>query len=408
MQNHFDVAIIGAGPAGLCMSNALAKLGLKILVVEKNSEESIASPAFDGRDIALTHLSKNILENLGIWEKFSDNDFSYIEEAKVFNGNSLYFLNFLGEKLKSLAFIVSNNRIRKAAYDAVKEIDNITLKTNTVIDDFNLGTDIVEAKLSTAEEITCKLLVAADSRFSETRKKVGISASMKDFGKTMLVCQMKHDIPHKGVANECFLYGNTLAVLPLNGNRSSVILTSTPQEIKHVSEMPEAEFNAYIQSLFMNRYGNMQLDSNRFCYPLVAVYSHQFKAQRFALIGDAAVGMHPVTAHGFNFGLRAQNTLVNRIQKSMNSGRDIGIDEVLDFYQNKHRKETRPLYLATNKIVDLYTKDSLPARVARDVFLHLANNVMPVKSFITSKLLEDETATTGLLPAFKTFVRKPN
>jgi ubiquinone biosynthesis UbiH/UbiF/VisC/COQ6 family hydroxylase len=409
MQNNFDVIIIGAGPAGLCMAKALSKLDLKILIVEKNSEESIASPAFDGRDIALTHFSKGVLGDMGIWERFSEKEISFINEAKVFNGNSLYFLNFLGDKLKNLAFIVSNNLIRKASYEAVKDDKNITLLTSALISNFKLTDEMVEAKLSSGEKVTSKLLVAADSRFSETRKKVGISASMKDFGKTMLVCQMSHNLPHEGVANECFLYGNTLAVLPLHGNRSSVILTSTPQEINSVYEMPEPEFNAYIKNLFVNRYGDMSLDSDRYCYPLVAVYSHAFTSKRFALIGDAAVGMHPVTAHGFNLGLRAQNTLVNRIEKAMKSGRDIGSEEVLDYYQNQHKKVTRPLYLATNKIVDLYTKDSMAARVARDAFIHISNNVLPIKSFITSKLLEDETSESrGFLPVFRDAIKDPN
>jgi len=388
MQNYFDVLIIGAGPAGLSMAKGLSQLNLKVLIVEKNSKESIENPVPDGRDIALTHLSKNILSELGAWEKFNQEDISEINEAKVFNGESSYFLGFSTKIRDRLAYIISNHHIRKAAYDTVKDDSNITIITDSVVDNFALNDDRVEAKISNGTEVVCKLLIAADTRFSETRKKVGISASMKDFGKSMLVCQMSHDLPHNNVANECFLYGNTLAVLPLNGNRSSVILTAKPAEIKGVQALPKKQFNEYIQNLFQHRYGKMILDSERFTYPLVAVYAHNFTAKRFALIGDAAVGMHPVTAHGFNFGLKAQHSLIHEIKRALNRKGDIASETVLRNYQKNHSKATRPLFLATNKIVDIYTNDSLPAKITRDFLLHAANNVLPIKNFITSKLLE--------------------
>lgn len=387
MQNYFDIVIIGAGPAGLCLAKALSEINLKVLVVEKAKEEIIANPQIDGRDIALTHLSKNILEELGIWQKFKDNEVSIIKEAKIFNGTSSYFLGFSAPSEDNLAYITSNHLIRKAAYDTVKETD-VIIKADSVISDFKLNNEMVEAKISDGTEIACKLLIAADTRFSETRKKVGISASMKDFGKSMLVCQMEHELPHDGGANECFLYGVTLAVLPLNGNRSSVILTAKPDKAKELLDMPEKKFNDFVTNLFQSRYGSMDLDSERFLYPLVAVYSHNFISDRFALIGDAAVGMHPVTAHGFNFGLKAQNSLMHEIKSAIKRNGDIGSQTVLTNYQKTHRRATRPLYFATNRIVDLYTRDTIPAKIARDFLLHVANNILPIKSFITSKLLE--------------------
>jgi 2-polyprenyl-6-methoxyphenol hydroxylase-like FAD-dependent oxidoreductase len=131
----------------------------------------------------------------------------------------------------------------------------------------------------------------------------------------------------------------------------------------------------------------MKLVSERFPYPLVAVYADKFISTRFALIGDAAVGMHPVTAHGFNLGLRGQDTLAKEIESALKRGNDIGSATVLENYQTKHRRVTHPLYLATNGIVRLYNNnDMLSARMMRKTLLRLGNNIWPIKRAIMNQL----------------------
>ncbi len=392
IQKYFDVVISGGGPAGLCFAKGLSQLNLKVAVIEKQEAEFIACPIIDGRDIALTNLSRDILVDLGIWDHFHQKDISEIREAKVFNGSSSYFLGLGNSHSQGMAYIISNHLIRKAAYEVVMKDNNITLITGTSVEDIDLANDLALTRLSNGEVLECKLLIGADSRFSAMRKKAGISASMKDFGKTMMVCQMSHELPHNSIATECFLYGYTLAVLPLNGNRASVILTAKPAEIQNLMEMSEQQFGEFICDKFQNRLGKMQLDSKRYSYPLVAVYSDKFISRRFALVGDAAVGMHPVTAHGFNFGLKAQKTMVDEINKALRINGDIGSVQLLNNFQRIHKKATLPLYLATNKIVDLYTNDNPPAKLARNVLIHIANNMLPVKSFISSKLSENKNS----------------
>ncbi|MDP6184391.1 MAG: FAD-dependent monooxygenase, partial [Gammaproteobacteria bacterium] len=130
--------------------------------------------------------------------------------------------------------------------------------------------------------------------------------------------------------------------------------------------------------------------SERFPYPLVAVHADRFFADRFALIGDAAVGMHPVTAHGFNLGLRGQNTLAKEIKAALTRGADIADPAGLRNYDAKHRRITRPMYLATNGIVRLYTNSILPARLVRKAALRLSNTVWPLKRRIMNQLTEIE------------------
>lgn len=401
MKDFYDVVIVGAGPAGLCFARSLSMLGLSVALIEKQLQYVLENPPKDGRDIALTHFSRKILNELGVWQHMPPDSISTIQEARVSNGTSPQFMGLSSSKTEQLAFIVPNHLIREAAYAAVRDDGNIALINGVSVTDVDLRNHGTKAILSDGRIIMARLMAAADSRFSETRKKVGIPASMHDFGKTIVVCQMEHDLPHHGVAHECFLYEHTLAVLPLNGNRSSVIITVSPLEASRIMKLPEAELNAWVGQQFQHRFGMMRLDSERHAYPLTGVYAQKFVAPRFALIGDAAVGMHPVTAHGFNFGLRGQHTLSDLIKTTLQSGGDIGANDILVRYERAHQRATRPLYLATNSIVGLYTNDAPSARIARKILLRVANHMTPIKSFMMTKLAEKEPASRDIPLPFK-------
>ena len=240
--------------------------------------------------------------------------------------------------------------------------------------------------------LDARLLVAADSRFSTTRRAMGIAADMHDFGQTMLVCVMAHEAPHHHAAWEWFDYGQTLALLPMNddpatgAHRSSVVLTLTHHAIERLLALEAGVFNQNLARRFAGRLGAMTLASTRHAYPLVAVYPRRMVAQRFACVGDAAVGMHPVTAHGFNFGLLGVEALAQGVLAAHAAGRDMASAEMLERYEQRHRRATRPTYLATQFITGLYTHDSLPARALRDMALRVGERLMPFKRALAASL----------------------
>lgn len=396
MTNSYDILIIGAGPAGLCAAHALTQQGLSVLMVEKQPLASIANPSVDGRDIALTHFSKHYLGELGMWQHIPEESVSIIREARVLNGDSTDHLLLATLARDALGFIVSNHYIRAAAYQVVAGNPRITIRSETSIVSIEQGKGHSVVTLSNGQVVHAKLVLAADSRFSDSRAKMGITAETRDFGKTMIVCQMTHERDHGSVAHECFLNGLTLAILPLAGKRSSAVITLKPEEAADRTACDEAEFSRWVAEKFQHRHGAMTLASPRVAYPLVGVYAEKFIAPRFALIGDAAVGMHPVTAHGFNFGLRSAHTLTTLIQSTLYTGGDIGGAEMLAQYDREHRRTTRPLYLATNSIVSLYTNDSAPARAARRFLLKAAQRIYLVKNLLVEKLVEDDEANRAL------------
>jgi ubiquinone biosynthesis UbiH/UbiF/VisC/COQ6 family hydroxylase len=390
----YDLIVIGAGPAGLSFANSLSNSGLNIAVLEKQNEQKSASPAYDGREIALTHLSQKILAHLGVWDKIKDNQVSLIKHAKVNNGGSPYSLHFDCKEAKeqTLGYMVSNHNLKKALFDTVSDCSNIHLQFEQDIIGIRSDNKSAKIYLSSNEALEAPLIVAADSRFSTTRKQMGIKTSMIDFARTCIVFKVKHEKSNNETAYECFFYDKTLAALPLKNNNLSIVITIDTDKRNEILELPIKQLEEELARLTNDRYGEIKVISELYSYPLVATFADSFYSRRFALIGDAAVGMHPVTAHGYNLGLRGADTLSKEIQRSRYIGTDYGSNYVLKKYNDKHKSICLPLYHGTNALVRLYTSNTKKARLARKALLRLGNHIKPAKRIILNQLTDKNVA----------------
>jgi ubiquinone biosynthesis UbiH/UbiF/VisC/COQ6 family hydroxylase len=397
-KNDYDVVIIGAGPAGLSFACSLAEKKIRVLIVERSSIDFISNPQPDGREIAITHQSRKILYELGVWSLIDGDEVSLLKEAKVYSGSSNSLLDFDAKKssIEALGYLVPNYLIRKGLYERVLQANNVDIVSDISVEDINTNNAGGEVTLSDGKNVKSSLVVAADSRFSEIRRKMGIPSLMKDFSKVMIVTRMENEKDHNHVALECFNYGHTLALLPLNGNVSSVVLTVSADNAKEILSLSETKFNEMVTEGFKQKLGQMKQIGERYSYPLIGVYAQKFKAKRFALVGDAAVGMHPVTAHGFNLGLKGQDLLSFAVKRAFDHGLDIGSDEVLNDYERKHINFSRLMYFGTNGVVTLFTNDTFVAKRIRKLVLKFANRFPPVKSLITSHLTESKKS--NLIP----------
>jgi 2-polyprenyl-6-methoxyphenol hydroxylase-like FAD-dependent oxidoreductase len=174
---------------------------------------------------------------------------------------------------------------------------------------------------------------------------------------------------------------------PVTGaHRASAVITLPSREIEDLMQMEPEAFNAAVTQRFSRRLGSMQLVSTRHNYPLVAVFPQRLVAQRFATIGDAAVGMHPVTAHGFNFGLLSVEALAQEIATALHTKSDIGDTSLLRRYEAKQKRATLPLFWMTRLIVEIYTRDSAPAKLARQLLLRVSDKLTPFKRSIAQAL----------------------
>lgn len=393
----YDITIAGAGPAGLACALSLAEQGWRVAVIDPTPEAVLAAPAFDGREIALTHHSRDWLERNGVWSHIPEQIVSPLRTARIESGQeapdhpsgALLFQAPPGSA-DALGYLVANHQIRTALYRALCDQGRVTVLAGQRVSRSSGNADRAMVLLEDGTLIESALLIAADGRFSRIRQARGIGAIVHDFGKEIMVCRMRHPQPHDGVALQWFDEGQTIALLPVAddeqpGHLSSLVLTLDPTDIARLRDLDKEAFGAEITRRTQGRLGTMNIESGRCTYPLKTVFAHRFQTTRLALIGDAAVGMHPITAHGFNLGLTGQSLLNEEIAQGDG---DPGASTVLRRFERRHRRATAPLFAATNGIATLYTHDALPSLTLRRAGLAVAQRLTPLKSIITGFLMD--------------------
>jgi len=385
----FDIAVVGAGPAGLAFVRSLAGAGLSVVLIEGQSETSLRDPAFDGREIALTHHSMRLLKTMGVWDRIPADDLSDLRQARVLDGGSPFALTFEAAAADRLGVLIPNHLIRRALFEVVEGQAGVDLIAGRRVADCRIGPRRPRGRLTLDDGTTIRadLIVAADSRFSFMRDRLGVGAEINRLGRSMMVCRMRHDQAHGHVATEWFDHGQTIALLPVadpQQRMSSVVMTlAAPAIADLLAQSPEA-FASSMERRLQGRLTGLELVGARHAYPLATSWSHRFAGEGFALIGDAAVGMHPVTAHGFNLGLRGQETLAKVVRGAR--GADIGSGRLLARYQHEHRLASWPLYHGTNALVRLFTQETPPARLARGAMLRAGQATAPFKAVVKRML----------------------
>ena len=396
MTEHCDVLIIGAGPVGLSLSLSLLGAGLDVRLIERQPEASIADPKFDGREIALSYRSIDILQKLGAWSRIPKADISPLKSAAVLNGNAQARLDFDAAQVGAdkLGALVSNHAIRRALYAQHAAEGDATLIAGAAATSVRVNAAGARVALDDGRSFHATLLVAADTRFSSVRSNAGISASVHDFHKTMIVSRMKLERPHHHVAWECFLPGGALALLPLNNGEASIVQTFTPEDAERQMRLSPEQYAAASAKRLDYRFGAFHPVSERFSYPLVGVYANRFAAPSLALVGDAAVGMHPVTAHGFNLGVQGQEVLGAQIRKAVSRGASPSNPTALAAYERAHRKLSGALYWSTLALAELYARENLGARIMRRAVFDAGRALPPARRMIMKSLTQPLAAAS--------------
>lgn len=404
MSMNTDVLIVGAGPAGLSLAISLAHAGLQATVLELQNEAQLANPAPDGREIALTHPSVQTLQRLGTWARLHDHEIGSIREAIVHDGpvgqRTTLDIVSEGSGTDYLGRIVPNHALRRTAWDVACSTAGIKLITGARVTKVNTCSTHAEVHYTTEDKgarvdaapLIAPLVVAADSRYSAVRRMLGVGAQMTDFGRSVIVCRLSHTQPHEDKAHECFGYDRTLAILPVQPDPEtgellcSAVVTTDSADAQQLMQMSPEDFAAHVQQHFQHRLGDMQLVGERHIYPLVATYAHHFSGERFALLGDAAVGMHPVTAHGFNLGLSGVERLTAVVVAAHAAGQDWGKASVLAPYAQGHHRHAWPIFQGTNTVVKLFTDARPVPRLVRQALIQVSRRMPPVKAAIVAQL----------------------
>ncbi len=395
-----EVLIVGGGMVGLSLACALAGAGVEVVVVDRESPGKLIDAGFDGRVSSIAHGSQRALAAIGVWDALAAHA-QPILEIRVSDGDSPLFLHYdhrdLGEA--PLGYIVENRHIRRALFAAAGRLPRLRLLAPAKVRALARGRSGVEAELDggvrgRAVRVRARLAVAADGQRSALRREAGIPVTTWRYGQTGIVCTVAHERPHRGIAHERFLPAGPFAILPMCGDRSSLVWTERADLAPSIMALGEAEFGAEIERRFGDFLGRLEVAGRRWSYPLALVHAERYTAERLALVGDAAHAIHPIAGQGLNLGLRDVAALAEVVVDARRLGLDLGAPWALERYQRWRRFDTLVLMAVTDGLNRLFSNDIAPVRLARDLGLAAVDRLKPLKRLF----MRHAMGTVGTLP----------
>jgi 2-octaprenyl-6-methoxyphenol hydroxylase len=392
-----DVLVVGGGLVGLSLGIGLAQGGLDVAVVDREPPASQTLPAFDGRVSAIAHASRRALEALGIWRHLAAAE--PILDIRVTDGNSPLFVHYDHREIGAEPFghMVENRHLRLALQSAVAKTSGLHLLAPATVARLERAPAAVEAHLTDGSRIRAALVVGAEGRNSPTREAAGIRTTTWSYGQAGIVCTVRHEKPHQGVAQERFLPVGPFAILPMSGNRSSLVWTEREDLAPVLLALPEAEFLAELTARFGDYLGRLEVEGPRWSYPLSFLHAERYVDHRLALAGDAAHGIHPISGQGLNLGLRDVATLVEILVGQARLGLDIGDPLALDAYERWRRVDSFVLGAITDGLNRLFSNDIAPIRLVRDLGLGIVEQLPPLKRVFMRHARGDMGDLPGLL-----------
>lgn len=380
-----DVLVAGAGYVGLATAVAIrqARPSLSVTVIDAAPEGAWQR---DGRASAIAAAACRMLDQLGCWEEIAPQaqpiNEMIVTDSKASDPVRPVLLNFGGDigEGEPFAHMIANTVLNGALRRRAGEL-GVEVLDGVAVESFDTGMSSVEVRCADGSTLSARLLVAADGVRSKLRDKAGIKTVHWDYGQSGIVCTVAHERPHHGRAEEHFLPAGPFAILPLAGNRSSIVWTERTADAKRLVEGDEMIFEIELEQRFGLKLGEIKVEGKPKAWPLGLTLARAFVAPRFALAGDAAHGIHPIAGQGLNLGFRDAAALAETIVEADRLGQDIGAPDVLQRYEQWRRFDTVQMGITTDVLNRLFSNDFGPLRMARDIGLGLVERMPRMKDY---------------------------
>lgn len=390
-----DLFIAGGGMVGMTLGIVAARAGLSVVVADRELPATQLAPPFDGRASAIAYGTKRMLETAGIWPELAA-EAEPILEIRVSEERSPLFLHYDHAELgdEPLGWMLENRFIRLGLHAVAAQTANLTVLAPAAVTAVERGPVFATATLADGRRVRAALVVAADGVRSSVREAAGIPVARHDYGQTAIVVTVEHELPHNNIAHEHFRAPGPFAILPLRGNRASLVWTEHTAVAPTLLALDDAQFNIELGRRFGDFLGAVKATGPRWSYPLRLSHARRYSDQRLVLAGDAAHGLHPLAGQNLNLGFRDVAALVELIVDARRLGRDIGDPDILADYEKWRRLDNTTLIAVTHSLNRLFSNDVAPVKLARGLGLAAVNRLPPLKKM----LMQHARGTTGMLP----------
>ncbi len=371
---HYDIVIAGGGMIGTSLALALAPLGLRVAVVEAVERQAAAQPSFDDRTTALSRSTQRMFTAMGLWPKIVAAS-TPISSIHVSDQGRFGFSHIEADEqgVEALGYVVVNRVLGEVLHDALDSAAGVDVLCPARITDVALAPDVARVTVERGDNenssLSAALLIAADGANSAVREMLGITASKDHYGQRAVIGNVLSERPVDNVAYERFTEQGPLAVLPIAEGRAGFIWTVSEDDAERVMKLSDDDFLAELQREFGYRLGQFSRVGKRASYPLILSKAMRLTANRSVLIGNSAHGLHPVSAQGFNLGMRDVAAIVDCIAdaQARDTDFDPGNASMLQRYAEWRRADQKKLVRFTDGLVKLFGSRRRPLRALRNV-----------------------------------------
>ncbi|MCC2977684.1 UbiH/UbiF/VisC/COQ6 family ubiquinone biosynthesis hydroxylase [Sphingomonas sp. PL-96] len=393
-----DVLILGGGLVGSTLAVALAAHGLTAIVIDPADPAVILAPGFDGRASAIASASHRMFQALGIAQQLEGKGCP-IRAIRATDGLAPGALDFVPHAdAPPLGVMYENKAIRRALLEAAEAAPNVDLRMRTRAVSVERGPHGVTVVTDTGDTLTAPLLIAAEGRNSPTREAARIRVARWSYNHVAMIATLNHEHSHENVAYEIFYPAGPFAILPMNddanGHRSAIVWTVDAKDAPGLLKLSDRGWLAEASKRMGGFLGHLGPLSPRSSYPLGFHHAATITADRLALVGDAAHGIHPIAGQGLNLGLRDVAALVEVLVEGKRLGMDLGDPHLLKRYGQWRGLDTLAVATATDGLTRLFGIPGKTASAVRRFGLSAVDRIPPLKA----RFMAEARGETGQLP----------
>ena len=400
MEIDSDIIIVGGGLNGSLLAIAAAKIGFSTIVLDSKGNHGDELNSFDGRSYALAASSVRLLKNLDIFEDIRDYSQPILDieilDGKLVQGPSQFSLHFDNNEIHDgpMGYMVEDRFIQKTLFAQILATNQIDYKFDSKVTEHYQQGSYISVQLDDGQKLRTRLVVGADGRNSNIAKRAKIKKSGWRYKQNALVCAIEHEIDHKGLAWQYFLPSGPLAILPMTGNRSSIVWTEKTKAADAINLLDDNQYMEILNSRLGNFLGKSKLIGGRHSFPLELRVADRFIDNRLALIGDAAHSVHPIAGQGLNAGFKDVAVLAHVIQDSCQRGEDFGSLGVLKRYEEWRRFDSVQLAYSTDLFNRLFSNENEALQLVRNIGIKILDNIPAAKR----NIIREAAGITGELP----------